>query len=80
MIGYDSGSIPQLVMEGAGEVVKYGGDPWKLDKPDLPPLVDAAYKVLKNNATYRLAARKRAEAAFDIRAITKQYLQVLLDE
>ncbi len=80
VIGYDSGAIPQLVTDGAGEVVKYGGDPWKLEKPDLPPLVDAAYQVLKNNGTYRLAARQRAEAAFDIRAITKEYLQVLLGD
>ncbi len=79
VIGYDTGSIPELVTDGAGEVAKYGGNPWKLEKPDLPPLVDAAYQVLTTNEPYRAAARKRAEMAFDIRAIARQYLQALVE-
>lgn len=79
VIGYDTGAIPELIVEGAGEVARYGSNPWKLEKPDLHSLVDAAYSVIVANASYRLAARKRAVEAFDIHVIAQKYLEVLLD-
>jgi glycosyltransferase involved in cell wall biosynthesis len=64
VIGYDTGAIPELIVEGSGEVAKYGNNPWKLEKPDLHTLVDAAYSVIRSNETYRSAARKRSRNHF----------------
>jgi len=79
VVGYRTGAIPELISDGSGRVAEYGGDPWQLDKPDLYSLVDAAQIVLNDNEAYRIAARNRAEAAFDIRQIAQRYLHVLLD-
>jgi glycosyltransferase involved in cell wall biosynthesis len=79
VIGYDTGAIPELIVDGAGEVARYVNDPWKLEAPDLHTLADAGYQVLKENATYRIAARKRAQAAFDIHEIARSYMQVLFN-
>jgi glycosyltransferase involved in cell wall biosynthesis len=80
VVGYDTGALPELLVNGAGRTARYGGDPWKLQKPDVRALVDAAYSVLQNRETYKRAARLRAEQAFDIKQITQQYIQVLLGD
>jgi len=80
VIGYDTGALPELLINGAGRIAAYGGDPWKLEKPDLYALLDAAQEVLKNQEAFNLAARKRAERAFDINTIASSYLQVLLGD
>lgn len=79
VIGYDTGAIPELIVAGSGEVARYGGNPWKLEAPDLHTLVDAAYTVIHANDTYRTAARRRARAAFDIHEIAQKYKKILLD-
>jgi glycosyltransferase involved in cell wall biosynthesis len=80
VVGYDTGALPELLANGAGCIAAYGGDPWKLEKPNLFALVDAAQTVLKNIDSYRLAARKQAELNFDIHTIASSYRQVLLGE
>lgn len=78
--GYDTGALPELVTPEAGRIARYGSDPWKLQKPDLHALVDAESEVLRNHEKYSRAARLRAESAFDIKRIAKEYIQVLLGE
>ena len=80
VVGYDTGSLPELLSDDAGVVAPYGSDVWKLGKPNLHALVDAAQTILRKRAEFSLAARKKAETCFDISEISKQYIQVLLGE
>ena len=75
---FATGALPELVTGDSGRVVPYGGDPWKLEKPDLPALVAAAAEILQNQARFRKPARQRAEEAFGLDRMIEKYLQVLL--
>jgi glycosyltransferase involved in cell wall biosynthesis len=75
---FATGALPELVTGGAGCVVPYGSDPWKLERPDLPALVDAAAEILGDQPRFRAAARQRAEQAFGLDRMVDLYLNVLL--
>ena len=77
---YDTGALPEMVTGNSGRLARYGTDPWKLQKPDLHTLADAIGDVLHNYDSFSRAARALAEEAFDIKLITRQYLDVLLGE
>ncbi len=79
VIGYDTGALAELVTADCGAVARYGSDPWKLQKPDIHALVDAAQQSLTSPSQKRSAARARAEEKFNIERIVDQYLKVLLD-
>jgi len=79
VIAYATGSLPELLADSAGLVVPYGANYWALERPDPNPLAEAARTVLRNQAEFRSAARKRAEAVFNIDDIVDQYLKVLVD-
>jgi glycosyltransferase involved in cell wall biosynthesis len=76
--GFDTGSLSELVQGGAGRLAPYGGDPWKLQKPDIPALAEAATEVLQDQDRFRKSARERAESAFDVEMMVEEYLKVLL--
>ncbi len=80
VVGFDSGSLKELVTNDAGCVVPYGGNPWKLETPDIPALADAAEDVLKKQDQFRRAARARAESALGLDKMVDAYLKVLLEE
>ena len=80
VIGFDSGSIKELVTEDTGCIVPYGGNPWKLDTPDISALAISAVDVLTKQDQFRAAARKRAESAFGLDQMVESYLKVLLDD
>jgi len=75
---FDTGALTELVVGDAGRIVAYGGDPWQLDPPDVPALVEAALEILGNQERFRAAARARAEAAFGLDQMVDGYLQILL--
>jgi glycosyltransferase involved in cell wall biosynthesis len=77
---YDTGALPELVTENSGRLARYGSNPWKLQKPDLHTLADAVSDVLHHYDEYSRAERSHAEQAFDIKKITRQYMEVLLGE
>ncbi len=79
VIGYDTGSLAELITGNAGSVAPYGSNVWKLEKPDIHTLADAAQKVISNQQVCRSAARNRAVEAFDIQHVADQYLEVLFD-
>jgi glycosyltransferase involved in cell wall biosynthesis len=79
VIGYDTGSLSELVTSDCGAIAPYGADPWKLQNPDIHALVDAAQQVLMDQALKRFSARVRAEEMFNIESIVDQYLKVMLD-
>jgi glycosyltransferase involved in cell wall biosynthesis len=78
VLAFDTGALRELVVGDAGRVVPYGGDPWRLDQPDLPALSQAALEILTNQERFRHAARKRAEAALGLDEMVERYLEVLL--
>ena len=78
VVAFATGALPELVTGDSGRVVPYGGDPWKLDKPDIPALACAAAEILRNQEHFRKAARQRAEEAFGLDIMVDRYLDVLL--
>lgn len=76
--GFDTGSLSELVQAHSGMLVPYGGNPWKLEQPDVPALADAGTDVLQNQPLFREAARRQAEAKFDVNTMVEEYLKVLL--
>lgn len=78
VIAFDTGALPELVTGDSGRIVPYGSDPWRLEPPHVPGLVEAAQEVLLNQERFRSAARLRAEQAFDLEDMIDQYLDLLL--
>ena len=78
VIGFDTGSLSELVQGDAGRLVSYGGNPWKLEPPDIPALATAAAEVLDDQQRFRTAARERAEAVLNVEHMVDEYLKVLL--
>jgi glycosyltransferase involved in cell wall biosynthesis len=78
VIGFDTGSLSELIQGDAGRIVPYGANPWKLEQPDTPALAEAAVEVLDNQQRFRASARERAEAVFDVEAMVDEYIKVLL--
>jgi glycosyltransferase involved in cell wall biosynthesis len=77
VVALDSGALKELVLGESGRVTPYGGDPWKLDPPDLDTLAQAAAQVLADPARFRAGARRRAEQAFDLARMVEGYLAAL---
>jgi glycosyltransferase involved in cell wall biosynthesis len=78
VVAFDTGALPELVRDGAGRVAPYGGDPWRLEPPDMESLAHVAVEVLSDQSRFRSAARARAQAAFGLEAMVSAYLQVML--
>jgi glycosyltransferase involved in cell wall biosynthesis len=79
VIGFDSGSLKELVTNDAGCIVPYGTNPWKLETPNIEALTSSAMEVLEKQNQFRVAARRRAESAFGLDGMVDDYLKVLLD-
>jgi len=79
VVAFQTGALPEMVQGGAGCLVPYGGDPWKLEPPDLSALAEAGARVLSDQPGYRKAARQRAVEAFDLEQMVDRYLHVLLE-
>jgi glycosyltransferase involved in cell wall biosynthesis len=77
VLGYQTGSLAELVTCDAGRVVPFQGDPWKLDYPEIAPLVDAAGEILQDQAHFRAGARQRAEEAFGLDKMVQRYVEVM---
>jgi glycosyltransferase involved in cell wall biosynthesis len=80
VIGFDSGSLKELVTDDAGCIVPYGANPWKLETPDISALAAEAGKIFERQNQFRAAARTRAESAFGLDSMVESYLKVLLDD
>jgi glycosyltransferase involved in cell wall biosynthesis len=75
--GFNTGALSEIVSEQSGELVAYGGDPWKLDPPDVTGLAGAVNIILNDQSSYRKAARLRAEDAFGLDRMVEGYLEIL---
>jgi glycosyltransferase involved in cell wall biosynthesis len=78
VVGFETGSLSELVQENAGRLVPYGTNPWRLQTPDIPAVAEAAIEVLQDQSHFRNSARERAESAFDVEKMVDEYLNVLL--
>ena len=72
-----TGSLNELVQDGAGQVVPFGADYWRLEEPQIEPLAKACLDILHNNPDYRKNARRRAEAAFSLDRMMAAYLDAM---
>lgn len=75
---FDTGALSELVTGDAGRIAPYGGDPWRLERPNIPALVQAASEILEDQPRFRAAARARAETAFGLDQMVDGYLEALL--
>jgi glycosyltransferase involved in cell wall biosynthesis len=76
---FDTGALKEIVRGEAGRIVPYGGDPWRLDKPDVPALAEASAGILRDRPRFSRAARLHAEQALSLDRMMDGYLQVLLE-
>jgi glycosyltransferase involved in cell wall biosynthesis len=78
VIGFDTGSLSEIVQGDAGRLALYGANQWKLEKPNVQALADVAEEVLQDNERFRASARKQAETALGLDKMVDEYLKVLL--
>ncbi len=78
VVAFATGSLSELVSEGAGEVAPYGSNYWELQPPDIDALTEAALEILNDIEHYRQKARERAEQLFSLDQMVEDYLNVLL--
>jgi glycosyltransferase involved in cell wall biosynthesis len=79
VVAFDTGALKELVTGEAGKVVPYGGDPWKVDLPDILGLAAAAADVLRDPLRFRAGARAQAEKQLGLDAMMDGYLKALLE-
>jgi glycosyltransferase involved in cell wall biosynthesis len=80
VVAFDTGALKELVSEQAGRVVPYGGDPWKIDPPDIIGLAQAAAEILRDRERFCAGARAEAEKHLGLDAMVDGYLKALLED
>ena len=78
VIGFDTGSLSEIVRGDAGRLTPYGANQWKLKQPDVPTLANAALEVLEDQPRFRKSAREQAESKLGLDKMVDEYLKVLL--
>lgn len=76
---FDTGSLTELVKNGAGEIVAYGSDPWKLGYPDTPKLLNKLIDIFDNYEYMSKRAKELAINYYDIEIMIDQYENELYD-
>lgn len=77
VLAFDTGALPEMVLGDAGRIVPYGGDPWRLDTPNVSALVESAKEILNNQERFRASAREGAENTFALDTTVDGYLEAL---
>jgi len=77
VVSFDTGALPELVTGDAGRLAPYGGNPWKLDPPDIGGLAQASREVLADLSRFRRGTRARAEAGLGLETMVDGYLRAL---
>lgn len=78
VVAFATGALPELVNGEAGVLVPYGGDPWRLDPPNIPGLSKACVEILLHQESFRSSARSRAEDTFSLDRMVESYINELL--
>ncbi len=79
VVGFDTGSLKELVINGSGMVVPYGSNPWELAKPDFAPLILGIGEVYRNYPEFSRKARELAIARYSLEDMFKKYQTVIND-
>ncbi len=74
VLGFDTGSLSELVPPTAGKTVPYGGDVWKLEEPNISALTESALEILNNLSEYQKGARQHAEENLGLEQMVGKYL------
>lgn len=74
VLGFDTGSLAELVPSTAGRTVPYGGDVWRLEEPNILALSLAALEILERKEDFSLGARQHAEENLGLDLMVEQYL------
>ncbi len=77
VVGYDTGSLQELVGDEAGIIVPYGADPWRLEPPVSGAINKAIDDIFQNYDEFSQRARQRAENLFNIDRMIDRYLDVI---
>lgn len=77
VLAFDTGALKELVPPTAGVLAPYGGDPWKLDPPNINGLVGAAGEILQKESGFRVGARAHAEEVFGLDKMVDSYIGAL---
>jgi glycosyltransferase involved in cell wall biosynthesis len=77
VLAFDTGALKELVAADAGRIVAYGGDPWKLEAPNISNLVEGAESILDNQTEFRAGARARSEAQFGLDHMLDAYIEAM---
>lgn len=80
VVGYDTGSLNELVHPKAGIIVSYNDDLWNTELPDVKPLIKAIKDVIDDWPNYSLNAHKISVNKFDINKIAKQYSKIIIKQ
>jgi len=80
VVAFDTGALNELVIGDAGRLAPYGGSPWKLDKPDISTLADAAAEILRDRPRFQAGARAQAEKSLGLDLMVDRYLKFLLGD
>jgi glycosyltransferase involved in cell wall biosynthesis len=78
VVGFDTGSLAEIVQGDAGRLAPYGANQWKLRKPDISALANAAMEVLEDEPRFRGSAREQAESKLGLDQMVDEYLKMLL--
>ena len=78
VLGFETGSLAELVPPTAGKTVPYSGDIWRLEEPNLDALTDAAREILGNLPEYQAGARQHAEENFGLAEMVEKYLAFMM--
>jgi len=76
VIAYKTGALPEIVTGDSGRLADYGGDPWRLQKPDEEALLKVALEVISHQDRFRTGARARAIEQFGLDRMVDDYLNV----
>ena len=77
VVGYDTGSLKELVGEDAGILVPYCGNQWTLELPGGNNIEKAIALIFSRYDEFSRAARDRAEMMFGIERMIEEYVDVL---
>jgi glycosyltransferase involved in cell wall biosynthesis len=80
VVAFNTGALRELVVGDSGRLVPYGGDPWRLERPDVSALAEAASEILRERPKFSAAARAHAESSLGIGRMVDGYLEALLEE